>query len=45
MDAQTGEWLADAPGLCEIQSGMLTVDCPVFERDVAAIIDLEHVRA
>ncbi len=44
MDAQTGEWLADAPGLCEIQSGMLTVDCPVFERDVAAIVDLEHVR-
>lgn len=42
LDAHTGEWLE--PGLCEIQSGMLTVECPVFERDVAAIIDLEHVR-
>lgn len=44
MDTHSGEWLVQAAGLCRIQGGILTVDCPVFERDLAAIVDLGHVR-
>lgn len=40
MDTHSGEWLAQAPSSGWIRGGMLSVDCPAFERDVAAIVTL-----
>lgn len=39
LDAQSGEWLAQAPKTGTLKDGVLTVACPDFERDVAAIVD------
>lgn len=38
MDTHTGEWLPNAPATGKIAGGVLTVECPEFDRDLAAIV-------
>jgi hypothetical protein len=40
MDTHSGEWVVQAPSTGQVKDGILSVDCPTFERDVAAIVTL-----
>lgn len=44
MDTHTGEWLPQAATRARVTDGVLTLECPDFERDVAAIVTLPGAR-
>lgn len=40
FDTVTGQWLGQAPYAASVHGGVLSAECPSFERDVAAIVML-----
>lgn len=44
FDTVTGQWLGQAPFSASINDGVLSAECPAFERDVAAIVQLSGAK-